>query len=494
VKPTLFRQIILCIVFVLICIISSVPATIVLYDEPQLQIPMDVISQHDDNYQIAYPRSSCPVFVENGSTFIVDFSAPSVDTISAYIQTAYEPVVDVVWLSLDHLDHEQSEWTATFIVPEDTPLELYNLSIIIEDNSNIYQSSEPRSVNVIDSFKDNFSFIHIADLHIGDPRGFLVSIQETLGMKSIKKCIEEINLIHPDFILISGDLVFGQFTRFSYRREYRQCYELLQMFDVPTYIVPGNHDGYNRLFDDGFDYWEKYFGPLYYSFDYGSYHFTAVNSYDWSPLQRFTILFIPLNWGGSVREQQLNWIEEDLSEAHDQVSFMFLHHNPLWDTQRDSLLRNHYYNQEAMLRLIDDYNVDMVLAGHTHIDNVTIQNDTIFVTTTTPESSISVDDGYWGYRLVTITNGSVDSYTYKEPKYSIPSYCLNYSYDNSYIVTIENDLELSFKALVKFFVPIQDEFDVNLGEIVQIRSNGYFCEVYVLVDVESESEVTVEIQ
>ena len=200
------------------------------------------------------------------------------------------------------------------------------------------------------------------------------------------------------------------------------------MFDVPTFLAPGNHDGYWRLREDGLNYWEEYFGPVYYSFDYGPHHFTSVNSYDWWKFQRFSFLFVALNWGGSIRQRQLQWIEDDLSSTDADLKFIFLHHNPIWETTNHSLLRNPYKNRLPFLELIDTHDVDMVLAGHEHIDDVTIENDTIFITTTTPESEIRVDDGYWGYRLVTIENGSITSYNYQEPKYSIPSYPVSYTH------------------------------------------------------------------
>jgi len=84
-----------------------------------------------------------------------------------------------------------------------------------------------------------------------------------------------------------------------------------------------------------------------------------------------------------------------------------MHHNPQWDTTSESLIRVAYKNREELLSVIDYNNVDMVLAGHVHHDYVDVANDTIFLTTTTPESSIDSDDGYWGYRLIEIKNGQI---------------------------------------------------------------------------------------
>jgi len=45
-----------------------------------------------------------------------------------------------------------------------------------------------------------------------------------------------------------------------------------------------------------------------------------------------TFFFIPLNWGGSISDEQLDWIEQDLAAHQGQNLFKFLHHIPLWET------------------------------------------------------------------------------------------------------------------------------------------------------------------
>ena len=436
------------------------------------------------------PLSSFPIFVEQNGNFTITFESANFDQLFASISTAYEPVVDEFWLDIENTWKTGSTWYALALIPPDTPPELYNLTLVIQRNGAFFSCSQPRAVNIITGFSTNFTFIHVTDLHIGDPRGFRENIRETIGYKSVKKCIDEINLLHPDFVIISGDLVFGQLYPFEYTREYKQCFELLQLFDVPTFLCPGNHDGYYKLGQDGLEFWKHYFGPLYYSFDYGTYHFAALNSYDWPPYMRRALWFITLNWGGYISDDQLQWIEEDLTHASANLTFMFLHHNPLWDTTTDSLLRQAYHNRHELLALIDEYNVDMVLAGHVHFDNVTVVNDTVFLTTTTPESDIQTDDGYWGYRRIQIQSGNIVSYNYKDPKYSIPSYHLTYRFHNPYTAIVENDLEENITVSLKFLVPLGN-YSVQNGSIIQQRENTYQTEIYVVAEVEKQNSVIV---
>ena len=289
----------------------------------QNQIYLNAIV-NESKYNIIYPLSTFPSLVEKDSNFIINFEADEFEKINVIITTSYEPVEDTILLDNINYWEENSIWQIEVNVPSSTPEELYNITLLFEKDGESYKCSQPRALNVYNKFTDNFSFIHLADLHYGDPRGLFESIKETIGFKSIKRCIKEINLLHPDFVLISGDIVFGQLYPFEYRREYQKCYDLLQTFDVPIFLVPGNHDGYNRILEDGLEYWQEYFGPLFYSFNYGDYHFTGVNSFDMSKILRLTFLFIPLNWGGSISNEQLDWVENDLESSDSALNFMFL--------------------------------------------------------------------------------------------------------------------------------------------------------------------------
>jgi 3',5'-cyclic AMP phosphodiesterase CpdA len=475
--------------FLLIAVNTNSSLNLTKNDEKPSEIE---IIKNTKEIKIIGPLCSVPVFVEKGKNTKVTFQTDKIDRIFAYIETAYEPIVDEIWLDFLSVTKKDLFWEATFSIPIETPEELYNLTIIVEKDGLFYSASTPRSVSVYDSIGDDFSFVHITDFHVGDPRGFLENFRETIGYRSIKKCISEINLIHPDFVLISGDLVFGQLYPFEYKNEYKKCYEMIQLFDVPTFLVPGNHDGYRRLGEDGLKFWNDYFGPHYHSFDFGNYHFIGVNSYDMPPILRLSLFVIALNWGGSISQKQMDFISDDLNNTSSNMTFMYMHHNPIWDTKHESLMRYGYKNREKLLSLINKYSVDMVLAGHIHIDTVETINDTIYLTTTTPQSNIGDEDGYWGYRLIEIKNDKIVKYNYKEPKYSIPSYKLSVKHNDVFKATITNDLETDLEILTKFIVPLGNYYVEN-GDISMIRKNNFRQEIYVNSDVLAESELVVNL-
>ena len=445
---------------------------------------------------IVYPLSSIPVIQEKGKSFTikVNLDEGEVCDWNATLSTAYDLVIDTIPLVINSTTYNTTTglWHVLVTIPTNTNEELYNLTISGEIDGKKITDTQPRAVSVISEFKQSFKFVHVTDFHIGDPRGMMVNWRETIGWKSAKKCIKEINLIHPDFVVITGDLVFGQLYPFEYSIEYPICYDIIQKFRVPTYLCPGNHDGYIQFGQDGFKFWEKFFGPLYYSFDYGGYHFTSINSYDWIKFDRLGFSYLVFNWGGHIREEQMRWIKEDLESNQAKLNFLMLHHNPLWDTKNDSLFRKGYEGREELLSLIQNYGVDMVLDGHVHYDNITIENNTIFVTTTTCASNLGGEDAYWGYRLIGINNGTIGSYNHKEPKYSIPSYRLNYSYTkndgsmDTVTATMENDLEMDITGLLRFYVPVGN-YSVENGIILLERWNDEIKEIYVEANVTAHS-------
>lgn len=444
----------------------------------------------NDPLLIYYPLSSIPVILTPEQSFIIQCRSIPFDHLTATITTAYDDLPDIIDLPIESISQEQDILYATTTIPMDTPPELYNITITIQTEGETYSTTQPRSVSIKKSISDSFTFIHLTDFHIGDPRGLKENPKETIGWKAARKVIEEVNLLQPDFVMISGDLTFGQLYPFEYTVEYQKCYEILQEFDVPTFLCPGNHDGYVQTGQDGLKFWEKTFGPLYYSFDYGDTHFLSVNSYDWSRRDRIGFSYLVFNWGGSIQQEQMNWITKDISENLDaEQIIMMIHHNPLWDTTGDSLLKKGYHGRDELLTLIRTNMVDGVLAGHVHYDDVTIDNDTTYITTTTLASSLS-KDGYWGYRMITVEESILASYNYQDPKFSIPSYNINILDSTDHSITISNNLEKRISILVEFIVP-NKEYTVNHGTITQKREKEDMAAVYVSAIIDAQTTISI---
>ncbi len=187
----------------------------------------------------------------------------------------------------------------------------------------------------------------------------------------------------PDAFLVLGDAQHNDGEIEDYLAYYDTYFNPLK--DI-TYPVTGNHDYY---VSDSADGYFEYFGTLencavpdmvleetlegvnlgYYSFDVGSWHIVALNSY--LPHQcNMTDDLMPEE--GSAALAQYNWLEKDLAEhsGEEYVGTIALMHHPLYDWEL-------YYRcewiswfdlstQVHMWELFHEYEIDMVLSGHNH--------------------------------------------------------------------------------------------------------------------------------
>lgn len=176
---------------------------------------------------------------------------------------------------------------------------------------------------------DAFTFIQITDIHID-------SIPEHISL--FRQDVAEINDIAPSFVIDTGDLISkGDEVSIAQDKEWFDIYaEVTSDFNVPLYTVVGNHElvgtrnpdvdpsetGYEK------DMYRDYFGPTYYSFDWGLYHCVVLDTNLFEDGRRFY----------GVPEQQLHWLQQDLAQRKGKPILVFYHEQtPLWEVNRDEV-------------------------------------------------------------------------------------------------------------------------------------------------------------
>lgn len=442
--------------------------------------------------QIIYPLFATPAIKKKGEdlTLKIDTQGKGAGSWSVKLkQTNHSSLTSEYELPVKSVQQGQSHWKksssivdVTVTIPENTPQKLYDLQVSYTGNGQRIIDEQPHSVKVVDEYKKDFTFLHMTDTHIGSPRNLgdpedPSSVDPALAKEAgmwdpdpkkrwlyLQKAIKEVNLKDPDFVVVTGDLMYGQMNPLEYIYEYEETYKMLQKLNVPVYLVPGNHDYYaqDATLTDGAKYWEKYFGPQYFSFDYGPYaHFIGYNSFDWHKFDRSGngTVSVP-TWGGQIREEQLNWVKEDLQRngqtaESGQIRGLFSHHNPLWrdremwpkddpevqtywkqydeqhNPQRLQTLilgeklgikydqQWHGENAKELINAMKENNVTVSLHGHTHIDNVTKEDGILYTTTT----AIELTGKPWvGFRDFSVQDGQIESYNYEDTGHSIPVY------------------------------------------------------------------------
>lgn len=319
---------------------------------------------------IVSPLASVPAIVEDGARLTVEldparleavppaqaFRARLVPSFGAAKAPAELTPRNVAARAPSEVWPDRTVVRVTFDVPPlgssgDYVEDLYDLRI-----RGPVRDTQPRAVQVVDAHPDDPRFVVIADPQVGDPRAmqdgaedsyderspepFLKSVERTFGhgtdrWKAFRKVIREVNLLDPDFVLVAGDITFGQDLPGKYHAEYEDAYRLLNTIRAPTYVAMGNHDGYVQSGEDGQAFWRAYFGPLHYSIDVGDgLHIASINTYDWSELDRFGVMYGVSAWGGQVRSDQLDWLRDDLTtwraDHPDGTLITFAHHDPSW--------------------------------------------------------------------------------------------------------------------------------------------------------------------
>ncbi len=352
------------------------------------------------------------------------------------------------------------------------------------------------AVEVIEEYKQDYYFIQITDTHLPTHRFYYQTGADTDSseMVDLRKVIDDINIINPEFVLITGDFINeGELEDFLNRRYYSKAQRMLTEFAVPTYLIAGNHDigGWSSTPPpDGTarrDWW-KFFGwkrldapppgaPWYtqnYSFDYGPVHYVALEAYDNYDRWRYGIY-----GSDSFTSGQMQWLSEDLAAAAGSAAQVLFYH---YDFSRQ-------INLNAL-------GVEMALWGHIHSDAGSL---------TGPPYNLATDnvcDGARSYRLIRVSDGVLDP----SPTISAGNTGRNLEVDfepanngtrDSVTAYITNNLPERFEhAMLEFNMPLEcDSVRVTGGTLVAVEKLATAARYYVGVDIlpSSLAEVTVRV-
>ena len=166
-----------------------------------------------------------------------------------------------------------------------------------------------------------FTFVHASDTHVSEA-----------SLPRIRRLRALVDSLRPAFVLLTGDLVRDALR--VAEPEARGYYELVRRelaeFAVPVWTVPGNHElfGIERHLSlvprdhplAGRGMYRHYFGPDYYSFDYGGVHFVGLNTVDQDDLWYY----------GHVDSLQLAWLERDAARVRRGTSVVTFNHIPFY--------------------------------------------------------------------------------------------------------------------------------------------------------------------
>ena len=220
------------------------------------------------------------------------------------------------------------------VFKEESPHYVSYQKVVSETRAQVGLNSFPLKGVVMDK-EENLLMVHLSDIHCG-PK---------LQGKTLQRAIDEINVLAPDVVAVTGDLTEeGLFEEFQEARRYLQ-----QLRCKNLVVVSGNHDarttGY-RLFPD-------FFGES-----------TSVVE-----LKGKLIIKLdssrPDRDDGEVGYRQRLWLKECLDKSTDRFKIVLLHHHlmPIPDTGME---KNMTTDAGDVLWSLISHGANAVLCGHRH--------------------------------------------------------------------------------------------------------------------------------
>ncbi len=294
------------------------------------------------------------------------------------------------------------------------------------------------------TFKPEFSFVHITDVHIGWEKLELVSpigMMMLTGYTVFTATLQDIRNLppseKPNLVLISGDIV--EYNKPEWFMQFKTAInKFTNDTGIQVYVVPGNHDRRTWIAggDDNLTNYHTHITEIDdYSFEHNGYLFIGLDSGSddlggWESRQELIdYLFLEKGpEGKGISSDQMHY----LGTQEQKVPKVIFMHHPVFTGKidhgrEDSSITD---NRDNFITYCKENNIKLVLSGHTHqnhifnVDRQEIEEQDIntnypsFIQTAS--ATKNGGDFKHGYRLFKI-GGDVVSTEYRMTK-DVPMY------------------------------------------------------------------------
>lgn len=391
--------------------------------------------------------------------------------------------------SAQYLD-SPARWELSAIVPNVPVFELYSLRVMASGG---IDDTTQNAVKIVPSRKNNYYFVHITDTHIPN-RVFYPNAgfdSDSLEVNDFRAVMDDINLINPEFVLLTGDLVNeGELEGFANQYWYGWGQRLLAEFKVPVYLTVGNHDvgGWNSTpppQGSARRNWWKYFGWPWldsmdyswgrytqdYSFVYGDVHYIGLEAYDNYDNWRAGI------YGGqSFILSQIQWLNQQMQLHPNKTRVLFYH-----------------YDFSDQLNL-NSLGADMGLWGHTHRNSGSVNSYPYNLSTR------STCSGNRSYRVIRVNGSQLEPNNTIYAGSTGSNLAVSFQPSNNAVAdsvraVFINNQPLSFEhSLLRFYMPTGNyDYRVYNGTLQQVDRGSTANVCYVNVNLPANNSVFVSV-
>ena len=209
----------------------------------------------------------------------------------------------------------------------------------------------------------NFSFVYLPDIHLQPDSAVLASFEQL---------VKQINKLKPDFVLTGGDMIYTAKNVNDIKAG--QLFNLMdrqfKKFKMPVYMEMGNHENVGIMEESGIDktnpnwgkqMYEKRYTKRFYSFVYNGWKFFILDG--------IKILEKEKSYTQGIDSLQVEWIKQELQQTDKTMPVVISNHIPFVNPHAvtSSASRVMSRGSEDVLNMFRDYNLKIVLEGHTHL-------------------------------------------------------------------------------------------------------------------------------
>ena len=232
------------------------------------------------------------------------------------------------------------------------------------------------------SFRNmTLNVIQISDVHISDREDTSYKMLSS-SKELLQDAIKTVNSIAGiDFVMFTGDMV-----DIATAESYNSFFTLLSELDYPSLNAFGNHDSavcisgsdectQGLKIDEVLEFVKKC-NPNY-MFNDTYYAFTPKTDFRIVVLD--TVIRDEVTSNGYLTDEQLAFLDNELSQNQDKVVVIFQHHPPLEPFKSDD---HSIKNADKYLEIVRKYkNPIFIFSGHYHATKITKEKNIVFVST-----------------------------------------------------------------------------------------------------------------